>query len=193
MKYANEGGNLLVTGPGNHDEHWRTIARAAELKLDAQTEPLTYHNATIQLNNRVLTISFDQQKQAWLESLRFKDGSTLKEIPYGKGRIFWAAYPVELAEGTQSAADLYAYITNRLGIGPMFDMQSLLPHGVLVYPIELQDSVLYVLVSDSADDARIDLRDKVTGGHLTLQLASQHAALAVVGKKEKRVIAKYGF
>ena len=193
LKYANEGGNLLVTGPVNHDEHWHTIPRAAELKLDARTEPLTYHNATIQLNNRALILSFDQQKQTWLESLRFKDGSTLKEFPYGRGRIFWAAYPVELAEGTQSAADLYAYITNRLGIMPMFDLQSALPHGVLVYAIELRDSVLYVLVSESGEDARIDLRDNVTGGRITLQLASQHAALAVFGKNEKRVIVKYGF
>ena len=50
-----------------------------------------------------------------------------------------------------------------------------------------------MLVSESGEDARIDLRDNVTGGRITLQLASQHAALAVVGKNEKRVIVKYGF
>src|SRR5205814_8368910 len=83
LKYANGGGNLLITRPVNHDEHWHTIPRAAELKLDARTEPLTYHNAPIQWNNRALILSFDQQKQTWLESLLFKDGSTLKDLPYG--------------------------------------------------------------------------------------------------------------
>ena len=37
------------------------------------------------------------------------------------------------------------------------------------------------------------LRDGLTGASLTLQLAAQHAAIAVIGRKEKAVIAKYGF
>ena len=193
LKYADDGGSLLITGPVGHDEHGQTTARAAELKLEGQTEPLSYHNAAIPLTNRSIPLSFDQQKQTWLDSLRFKDGSALKEIPYGKGRIFWAAYTVELAEGTQPAADLYAYVAGKLGITPMFELQSPLVHGVLVYPIELQDSVLYVLVSDSADDAKVDLRDTLTGTRLTLPLASQHAAIAVIGKHEKGVVARYGF
>ena len=65
--------------------------------------------------------------------------------------------------------------------------------GVLVYATALQDSVLYVLISDSADDANIALRDKLTGVRLNLQLPAQHAALALIGVKEKAVITKYGF
>jgi len=41
--------------------------------------------------------------------------------------------------------------------------------------------------------AKIDLRDHSTGARLTLELPAQHAAIAVVGKKEGRVIARYGF
>jgi hypothetical protein len=37
-----------------------------------------------------LTLSFDMQKQTWLDALHFDGGSMLKEIPCGKGRIFWA-------------------------------------------------------------------------------------------------------
>jgi hypothetical protein len=57
----------------------------------------------------------------------------------------------------------------------------------------LDDSVMYVMISDAAEDAKIDLRDKTTGARLTLQLPPQHAAIAVIGKKEKTVVAKYGF
>jgi hypothetical protein len=64
---------------------------------------------------------------------------------------------------------------------------------VLVYPTVLDDSVLYILVSDSAGDANIDLRDNLTGARLTLTLKSQHAALALIDKQSKTVIAKYGF
>jgi hypothetical protein len=193
LQYANGGGNLLITGPVERNEHWGLVSRMADLKLDAQLEPLTYHNAAIQLNGRSIPLAFDQQDQSWLEALRFRDGSTLKEVPYGKGRILWAAYPVELAEGEQAAADLYSYVANKVGITPMFDLLSPLSPGVLVFPTVLQDSVLYVVVSDGADDAKVDLRDKLTGAHLTIPLASQHAALAVIGKQSKGVVAKYGY
>jgi hypothetical protein len=197
LQYANEGGNLLITGPVEYDEHWRHANRTAQLKLEAQIEPLTYHNARLQLNDHALILSFDMQKQTWLDALHFNDGATLKEIPYGKGRIFWAAYPVELAEGTQPAADLYAYVADRLGVAPMFELQSerqsAASPGVLIFPTVLDDSVLYVMVSDAAEDAKIDLRDNLTGARLSLLLPAQHAAIAVIGKREKGVVAKYGF
>ncbi len=193
LKFVNEGGSLLVTGPIDRDEHWHNIARAAELEPGAQTEPLTYHNAALQLSNRTVPLSFDQQKQNLLDSLRFNDGSTFKEFRYGNGRIFWAAYPVELAEGSQATADLYTYVADQLGIKPMFEPLSTLPTGVLVYPITLEDSVLYVLASENAEDTKLDLRDQLTGVRLTFELAAQHAALALIGNKEKAVIARYGF
>jgi hypothetical protein len=74
-----------------------------------------------------------------------------------------------------------------------FDLQLPVSTGVLIYATVLDDSVMYVMVSDAAEDARIDLRDKLTGVRLTLQLPAQHAAIAVVGKREKNVVAKYGF
>jgi Beta-galactosidase len=195
LRYANEGGNLLISGPVDYDEHWhRAIpSRMTQLNIGAQTEPLTYHDVRLQFDDRVLTLSFDSQKQTWLDALRFSDGTTLKEIPYGAGRIFWAAYPVELAEGTQSAADLYAYVARRIGVVPDFELQSILSPGVLVYPTVLDDSVMYVMISDAGEDATIDFRDKLTGTRLNLVLPAQHAAIAVIGKREKSVVAKYGF
>ena len=47
LKYVNEGGNLLITGPVDRDEHWQRVNRAAELIPGAQAVPLTYHNASI--------------------------------------------------------------------------------------------------------------------------------------------------
>jgi hypothetical protein len=193
LQYAKDGGNLLISGPVEHDEHWRTAPRAAELKLDATIEPLVVHNATLRLGERTVQLSFDQQKQTWLDALHFGGSSTFREIPYGQGRIFWTAYPVELAEGSEAVSALYAYVAAKSGIVPLYDLSAALSPGVLVFPIVLEDSVLYVLESDSADDARIDLRDKLTGARVTLTLPAQHAALAVVGKQTKSVVAKYGY
>jgi hypothetical protein len=193
LQYVTDGGNLLLTGPIDRDEHWQRVMRAANLGLDAHSEPLTFHEASLRAGDRDIPLSFGQDQQTWLDWLRFNDGSTLKEIPTGKGRIFWAAYPVELANGLEPAAGLYTYVTGKLGIQPMFELRSTLSPGVLVSPTVLDDAVLYVITSDSADDAKIDLLDKTTGVRLILQVPAQHAALALIGKREKAVIAKYGF
>jgi len=193
LTYVAAGGNLLVTGPVDRDEHWQIVHRAADLGLPAHIEPLTYHNATIALGTRTLALSFSQPQQNWLDSLPFDDGSTLKEIPHGKGRIFWTSYPVELAEGSRSTSELYTYIASRLNLVPMFTQQSPLPPGVLVFTTALADSVLYVMISDSATVTPINLRDQTTGGPLAFNLPAEHSAIAVIGKKEKMVVAKYGF
>jgi hypothetical protein len=75
----------------------------------------------------------------------------------------------------------------------MFESQSPLPEGVLVYATELQDSVLYILESETAEDVALDLCDPLTGARLALKLPTKHAATALIGKKEKGIIAKYGF
>ena len=187
------GGNLLVTGPVERDEHWQQRHRALDLGVKAHTEPLVYHNAELKLGERRISLAFGQQQQNWLDSLHFDDGSTLKEMPHGKGRIYWAVYPVELAEELQSAADLYSFVATRIAIAPPFSPLTPLPAGVLVFPTVMADSVLYVMVSDSDEDAAINLRDQATGAPLALRLPAQHAAIAVIGKKERRVVAKYGF
>jgi hypothetical protein len=193
LKYVEAGGNLLITGPVEHDEHWHTVARTEELKLGAKTEPLVVHNATALVGGRVLQLSFDQQKQSWLDVLRFDDGSTFKEISHGRGHVFWAAYPVELAEGSDAAARLYSYVAEKIGITPLYELQAAISPGVLVYPVVMDDSVLYVMESDSAEDTKIELRDKNTGTPIVMRLPAQHAALALVGVQAKAVIAKYGY
>jgi hypothetical protein len=138
-------------------------------------------------------VSFDQPDQNWLDCLRFDNGSAVKEIAHGKGRIFWIAYPVELGEGAQASDEVYSFVAQELNIAPMFTMQSPLPPGVLAFPTLLADSVMYVFVSDSASDADINLRDQVTGAPIVFRLPAEHAAIAVVGKKEKRIVAQFGF
>jgi hypothetical protein len=193
LQYVDTGGNLLITGPVDRDQHWQIIHRALDLGIRASVEPLTYHNASLRLGDHAVSLDYGQQQQNWLDSLRFADGATLKEILHGKGRIFWTAYPVELAENLQATEVLYAYVTTRLNLAPSFTLQLPLSPGVLVFPTVLADSVLYVFVSDSANDAAISLRDQMTGVPLTFSLPAEHAAIAVIGKKEKKVVAKYGF
>ena len=178
----------------------------------ATVQPLTVHNALIThygdvwrnnlfvlLDVKMLLI-FNQQAQTWLESLSFNEaggtngwGQNFAVVKHGKGSIAWIAYPVELAEGDAEPAQLYSLLLEKdREFGPHYEHRDLSP-GVMVYPIVLEDSILYVIVSDDARPSDIDLTDKSTGVHIALKLAAQHAALALIGKKEKAVIAEYGF
>lgn len=193
LAYVKAGGNLLVTGPVSRDEHWQFRDRARDLGLNTQIEPQSYRGAEIRLPGKRIPLSFDQQKQSALEALRFSDNSTWKEIPSGKGRVFWSSYAAELAEEPDSATAVYAHVLGTLKIKPSFELQSAPSPDVLIYSTELQDAVLYILESENEEDAMVDLRDTVTGVRVTLKLPAQHAAMALLGKKEKAVIAKYGF
>jgi hypothetical protein len=193
LVYVKGGGNLLITGPVSRNEHWQLRDRPHDLGLTTQIEPQSYRNAEIRLPGKTIPLSFDQQKQFSLEALCFPDGATWKEIPSGKGKIFWSSYSAELAEGLEPAASVYDYILATLKIKPAFELQSSIPSGLLISSTELQDSVLYILESENEGDAAIDLRDAATGARFTLKLPAQHAALALIGKKEKGLIARYGF
>jgi hypothetical protein len=193
LRQVESGSNLLITGPVEHDEHWQAVSRASELGLRAHAEPLVYHDAVLRMGTRAVPLAFGQTQQNWLESLRFDDGASMKELSRGKGHICWTAYPVELSESLEAAADLYAYAAAQAKLTPAFHEISPLPSGILVYPTSFRDSMVYVLVSDSAADARIQLEDLATGVRLDLKLPSQHAAIAVLGKKEKKLLARYGF
>ncbi len=193
LKYVDAGGNLLITGPVNRDEHWQIVDRSGSLGIQAHVEPLTYHTAELQVPGQSRWLSFGQQQQNWLDSLRFDDGTTLKEISHGKGKIFWSSYPVELAEDLESSKDLYTYVVKRVGIPATFSSKSDIPPGVLVYPTVLADSIMYVIVSDLGDDATIDIRDDSTGVPLMLHLPRERAAIAIIDKKQRKIVAKYGF
>jgi hypothetical protein len=193
LAYVKGGGNLLITGPVSRNEHWQFRDRAQDLGVRVGIEPQSYRDAELHLAGKVIPLSFDQEKQSELEALRFSDGSTWKEISSGNGKVFWSSYSVELAKGLDAATAVYSYLLAGLKIKPTFELSSVVPSGVLIYSAELQDSVLYILESENAEDVAIDLRDAVTGARLNLKLPAQHAALALIGKKEKVVIARYGF
>jgi hypothetical protein len=225
LTYVRNGGNLLVTGPISRDEHWHLVDRLTPLGIKAATEPLTFHSATLVVDavdaqsvrkvQAAIPLSFDHQNQQLLEYLRFNEGSTFQETHLGKGLLFWAALPVELAEGSHATAETYQAIIGRaplpnlpgasgcVQIKPVFSVtasrpqlmpgRAFPPTDILVYPIELQDALLYVVESESDQDADVVVTDTMTNAKLELHLRSQRAALALIDKKMKQIVAKYGF
>jgi len=198
LNYVRGGGKLLVTGSVDRDEYFHRVDRVAALIPGAQPEPVTARANAISIGGRTVEATYAELPATWLEGLawkdRSKDGSQeVKQASYGKGKVFWVACPVEAARNLDAAAEVYRAVFVQLGLEPGFDLRSQLSPGVLIYPTQLQDAVLYVMVSDSADDADIDLRDRITGATLKLHLPSGRAALALIRKSDGAVLAKYGF
>jgi len=193
LAYVEGGGSLLITGPVSRDEHWHRVDRMSALHVPAEIEPVTYRNAELALNGRSTSLNFNLTAQSWLEVLRFRESETFQQVPRGKGRIFWAAYPVELAENVEATANLYSYVLGQLRIEPAFDLKSKLSPGVLIHATDLQDAILYVMESESAEPADIAVRDHATGKEFALRLGSQRAALALIRKSDGTITARYGF
>jgi hypothetical protein len=144
----------------------------------------------------LIHLNFAQQMQQALEFLQFGDGHTFHELGWGTGRVFFASYPVELSENSAATASLYHDLLESLSIQPPFTPSQPIQQGVLAYSIELETSVLYVFESEFGPEnglIAIQLNDGITGAPLEIRLPAQHAALAVIDKKTKQIVAKYGF
>jgi hypothetical protein len=193
LAYVNNGGNLLVTGAVNRDAQWHAVDRFAAAHTQGKVEPLTFRTGAILAGGQLIPMSFDLNKQNALEAVRFQDGATLEQQVYGRGSIFWAAYPVELAEGADAAGKLYSYVLGKAGVAPAFEYDASLSPGVLIYPTVLQNAVLYIVESEDAADTKINIKDKLTGARLVFNLPSQRSVLVVLRKNDGAVLAKYGY
>ena len=193
LDYVRNGGNLLVSGPVGRDEHWHTVDRLSSLGVNASLEPLTMHSTGPDEATELLATPFHQQIQLLAEYWKFADGSRTREIAIGKGKLLLGAYPVELSRDSLFAAQTYAPLVRSLAIQPPFKALYNVFPGVLVYPVELQDSVLYILESETDRDTEIDLEDAATGARLQIRLPAQRGALALIDKNSKAVVAQYGF
>jgi hypothetical protein len=191
LAYVKNGGNLLVTGPVSRDEHWHLVDRLTPLGLKGSTAPLTFHTWEIAVTSKSrrtsIPVSFDQQKQQHLEFLKFDDGNDEASLSLGKGHLWWCAYPAELSENLQAPAFLYGGVLQLTN--PRYEVRP----ATLIYPTELQDAMLYIFESEFSQDQDINFHDDVTGAEVKFRLPAQHAALALIDKHTKQIVAKYGF
>ena len=181
LDYVRGGGNLLVTGPGERDEHWYPTARTSKL---INAVPLLTHYSELQLGDQKVPLTFEYSQQQHLERL---DGSeSFRDIPVGSGHLFVTADPVELAESPEPTAQLYSYILKRLAIAPAYDAKSV-PNSVLVRATPMADAMLYLFVNESDREQNLDLTDHTTGAQLKLRLPTQRARIAIIRKSDKKI------
>jgi hypothetical protein len=190
IAYVKDGGNLLITGPVERDEHWQLKDRLEQLGVTARTATLDDRTATIQMGAESVEASFSAAAQRALETLQVDGGRSFLEVKQGKGTIYVVASPVEMAESPDATAAVYRHVLSEVGIQPDFEITRL-PSGILVRPQVFEDSVLYLLVSESSADQMIDIRDKLSGGNLKLKLPASRTKLVLLNRAAGAVISEY--
>jgi hypothetical protein len=198
LNYVRNGGNLLVTGPVSRDEHWHLVDRYTPLGVHATTEPLTFHAASIakgfglSAQGPLIVLEFAQQQQQLLEYLQFDEDSPWTNLRLGHGQLFWVAYPIELSRPSGIAAQIYQQAVVRASIPPSGDGGLVFRDDLLIYPIQLQGAVLYILENESNEAHHMNLRDPVSDTQIAVQVSAGRASLALIDKKTKQVVAQYG-
>ena len=195
LRYVDEGGTMLVTGPVSRNEHWQPVDRAKTIGMDAKVLPLDVRQSTLTLPGaqKSVQVTFPTTvQQAPISVLQFADGKSLETINHGKGHILWAADPVEFSEGYQAAAALYSYALQFAGVKPAFQQIEPLSPGVLAFPTVMQDAVLYSFSSESFQNQPVDLRDSITGAHIKFKMPAQHGAMLLLRRSDGAVLATYG-
>jgi hypothetical protein len=195
LAYVERGGCLLVTGPVAREEHWHFVERMAVLGIDARLLPLSMRQSALRLpgSAQSLDVTYPAAvQQSPIEVLRFADGKSIEQIAYGRGKILWAADPVELAENYEPAAALYAYALGVAGVKPAYRQIQPLSPGVLAYPTVLPEAVLYSFSSERLDATEVDIEDTVSGAHLHFLLPAQRGAVVLLERSSGKVLASYG-
>jgi len=146
----------------------------------------------MKVGEAAVPVSFTQDAQNWLEVVRMPESSGVAEVQLGSGRLIWAAYPTELAEGFDATVRIYDHALRRAGVAQIFRLEQPLSNGVLVFPVIMADAVLYVLASDAAQDAHILLRDKVSAARVSVRLGAERGAMLLLDKKTGSIITRYG-
>ena len=190
MAYVDGGGTLLVTGSFERDAHWRVTQRLATLGVNATTEAILLRGATQRVGAQDAALNFPFDKQQGAEMLRFADGETLHTISHGNGHIMIASEPVEFAEGLRATAQLYAWALAQAGVQSPYEGNA--PEAVLVRPVMLADSVLYLIVSESANEEVISVHVRMTGAEIKTKLAPGRAQLWLISKSGGQVLARFG-
>ncbi|HEX6879445.1 MAG TPA: hypothetical protein VF135_03700, partial [Terriglobales bacterium] len=139
LEYVRSGGNLLITGPVERDEHWYPVDRLSKL-VKANAVPLQTHYSELQIGEQRIPLSYNYQRQQRLERLAGVSG--IQEVAVGKGHIYITTDPVELAESDDATAAVYSYVLKKVAISPAYDASSA-PKSVLIRASATPNAMLY--------------------------------------------------
>jgi hypothetical protein len=177
------GATLLVTGPFAEDAHLHPTGRQATLGIPYTIGPILTRDTLFHFPGGDEALTYSGLKTTTLTRAVLPDGQDWLEKPLGKGKILFAALPLELNSNLRAVADVYSYALKSAGFAPIYTTTITDP-GILICPTRLTNATLYVLTSESNQTA-VSFTDLRSGKSFAGTLPSGHAALLLVGTDGK--------
>jgi hypothetical protein len=184
------GAVLLVTGHFAEDAHLHPTGRQDALGIPYTVGPLLNREDLFHFPGGDEALTYSGLKTTTLTRAILPDGADWTEKPLGKGRILFAALPLELNSNLRAVADVYSYALKAAGIAPVYSTTITDP-GILICPTRFSNATLYVLTSESNQTA-VSFTDLRSGKAFAGTLPPGHAALLLVGADGK-VLASYNW
>jgi hypothetical protein len=184
------GATLLITGPFAEDAHLHPTGRQAAVGIPYIVGPLGTRENLFHFPGGDEELVYSGLKTTTLTRAVLPDGQDWVEKPLGKGKIFFAALPIELNGNLRAVADVYSYALKAAGIAPVYSTTVTDP-GILICPTRFSNATLYVLTSES-NQTNVSFTDLRSGKNFSGTLASGHAALLLVGSDGK-LLASYNW
>jgi hypothetical protein len=185
---VNAGAVLLVTGPFGEDAHLHATGRQDSVGLPYISGPLTIRENHFHFPGGEETLEYSGMKTTVLSRAILPNGEDWVEKPVGKGKILFAALPLELNGNLQAVADVYSYALKVANIAPVYST-TLTDPGILICPAQFPKATLYVLTSES-NRSDVSFQDLRSGRKFSGTLPSGRAALLLVGTDGK-LLASY--
>ena len=167
-----------MTCPFDGDAHFHSTGRQDEVGLAYTDVPLTLRSNAFKWPGGEMELTFGGNKTTILSRAQMPGDQDWAEKPLGKGRILFAALPLELNQNLQAVGDVYRYAMKVANVSPTYTT-TLTNAGILICPTRLPKSTLYVLTSESNQNA-VEFHDVRSGKNFSGQLESGRAALLLI-------------
>ena len=176
-----EGATLLATGPFSEDEHLHPTSRMQRLGISGTTAPLQLRDVTLHTAFGELPLRFEGLSTTMLDRFRGSDGKDFVELPLGRRRILFSAFPLELNSNVETIEQVYKYALKLAKVQPTYST-TVTNAGILICPTRMPHATLYVLTSET-DDSPVSFTDKRSGKLFSGRLEAGRAALLLVSER----------
>ncbi len=177
-----KGVNLLFTGAISIDAYWGHTSRTESILGKTKTQNLV-REEILEMNGQDYFVSFGNEKIGELLKEVDVGGKTMKEVPYGKGMIYWCGLPVELNERNEPIIALYSYVMRRSGIPEEFQWNKGNLPGMYGRKLTFKHGCLYIFVSECSKDIEIKITDQKTNTSYLFLLESERTVMYATDMK----------
>ena len=179
LQKVNDGAVLLISGRFDQDEHFNATKRAEAAGIPYTPGQLFTLDNEIRWPDGSSHLMYSGMKTDLLERAFMADGKTFEEKEVGKGKILFAALPLELNDNLEAVGEIYRYALGVAGVKPVYS-STLKDAGVLISPTRFPHATLYA-VSSETTQTKISFTDEASHKEFATELAPGRAALLLVG------------